>query len=81
LLFIELIQPRAGNETGSETENETENEAENESNHQFEDDEVENEDKQCRKRLSRYTKTDDAKCEDVVNRLRFIKLKSLKKLK
>jgi hypothetical protein len=81
LLFIELIQSRAEDETESETKNETENETENESNHQFEDDEIENENKQCRKRLNRYTKTDDAKCEDAVNRLRFIKLKSLKKLK
>ncbi len=47
----------------------------------LENDEIENESRQCRKRLSRYTKTDDAKCEDVVNRLRFIKLKKLKKLK
>jgi hypothetical protein len=73
LLFIELIQPRAGD--GGEAEDE----AGDESDHQFEDDEVEDEDKQCRKRLSRYTKTDDAKCEDAVNRLRFIKLKKLKK--
>jgi hypothetical protein len=70
LLFIELIQPRAENEAESETESEND--------HQFGDDEIENEDKQCRKRLSRYTKTGDAKCEDAVNRLRFIKLKKLK---
>ncbi len=75
LLFIELIQSRAGNEAEGETKNETENE----SDHQFENDEIENENKQCRKRLSRYIKTDDAKCEDAVNRLRFIKLKKLKK--
>jgi hypothetical protein len=57
------------------TENENENENEKNERDENEDDEIE--DKQhCRKRLNRYTKTDDAKSEDVVNRLHFMKLKS-----
>jgi exonuclease VII large subunit len=58
-----------------------ESKTEEKNDHENEDDEIEIKNKQCRKRLSRYTKTDDAKCENVVNRLRFIKLKKLKKLK
>ncbi len=47
---------------------------------EIEDDEIENESRQqCRNKLSRYTKTDDVKREDVVNRLQFMKLKKLKK--
>ncbi len=55
-------------------------EKKNEIDHEIENDEIEIENKQLRrKRLNKYTKTDDAKCEHVVNRLRFIKLKKLKK--
>ncbi len=69
-LFIELILSRA--------ENEIENE--NENNHEIENDEIENENKQQRrKKFNKYTKTNDAKSENVLNRLRFIKLKSEKK--
>jgi hypothetical protein len=66
-LFIESTLSRA----------ESEVESEGEDDHEIENDEIEDEGKQqCRKKLSRYTKTDDAKSEDVLNRLRFIKLKS-----
>ncbi len=53
----------------------TENEDENE-NEEDEDENDEIEDKQYRKKLSLDTKTDDAKCEDDLNRLHFMKLKS-----
>jgi hypothetical protein len=66
--------------TENENENENEKDERDEKNERDERDEDENdeiENKQhCRKRLSRYTKTDDAKSEDVVNRLHFMKLKS-----
>jgi hypothetical protein len=68
LLFIELIQPRTENETEGESDHENGNENEND----------ENEDKQYLNRLSRDTKTDDAKCKNDVNRLHFMKLKSWK---
>jgi hypothetical protein len=68
LLFIELIQPRAenGGETGGESDREDGNGDEN--------DEIE--DKQYRNRLNVDTKIDDAKSEDALNRLRFMRLKS-----
>jgi hypothetical protein len=58
----------------TENENEDERDEKNEKN-ENENDEIENK-QHCRKRLSRYTKTDDAKSENVVNRLHFMKLKS-----
>jgi hypothetical protein len=71
LLFIELIHFRAEDEDETESENDRENENENEN------DEIEN--KQYRNRLSVDTKINDAKSEDALNRLRFMKLKSWKK--
>jgi ribosomal protein L12E/L44/L45/RPP1/RPP2 len=73
-----LAVHRADSVSNRERERE-ENDHENEDENENENDE--DEDKQYRNRLSIDTKTDDAKCEDVVNRLRFIKLKRLKKLK
>jgi U3 small nucleolar RNA-associated protein 14 len=67
--YIELILHSGENESESESENEGESEGEKD-----EDDEIES--KQHRNRLSIDTKTDDAKSKDVLNRLRFIKLKS-----
>jgi hypothetical protein len=67
-LFIELIQSRAENEDEAEDESDRENENEDEN------DEIEN--KQYRNRLSVNTKINDAKNENVLNRLRFMKLKS-----
>jgi hypothetical protein len=72
LLFIELIQFL------TEDEGDHENERDEDERDGDGDDEVE--DKQYRKRLSIDTKTDDAKCKDVVNRLRFMKLKKLKNI-
>jgi hypothetical protein len=72
LLFIELIQPRVENEDETVSENDHEDEDENEND--------KNESKQYQIRPSRNTKTDDAKCEDVVNRLHFMKLKKLKNI-
>jgi hypothetical protein len=60
--------------TENENENENEKNEKNEEN-ENENDEIENK-QHCRKRLNRYTKTDDAKSENVVNRLHFMKLKS-----
>jgi hypothetical protein len=55
------------------TEDEDENEDGDERN-EDENDEIGN--KQYRNRLSLDTKTDDAKCENDLNRLHFMKLKS-----
>jgi hypothetical protein len=71
-LFIELIQSRIENENETKSESDHENEDENEDD--------ENENKQYQNRLSINTKTNDAKCEDVVNRLYFMKLKKLKNI-
>jgi lipopolysaccharide export system protein LptC len=65
-----LISPQTEDEDVTENENEDENRNEDEN----ENDEIE--DKQYQNRLSVNTKTDDAKSEDAVNRLRFMKLKS-----
>jgi hypothetical protein len=46
---------------------------ENENNHEIESKQY------CQKRLNRYTKTNDAKSKDVLNRLRFMKFETLKK--
>ncbi len=70
MLFIELIQFRTENENETEVENDLENENEDENEND------ENEDNQYRNKLSINTKTDDAKSEDVLNRLRFMRLKS-----
>jgi hypothetical protein len=59
----------------TEDENENGDEDGKDEENEDGDDEIENK-QHCRKRLSRYTKTDDAKSEDVVNRLHFMKLKS-----
>jgi hypothetical protein len=67
-LFIESTLPRAGDGDGGE--------GESEGDHEVENDEIEDESKrQCRKKLSRYTKTDDAKSENALKRLHFMKLK------
>jgi hypothetical protein len=66
LLFIELIQHLTESETEDEDDHENENKDEND----------ENEDKQYQNKLSRDTKTDDAKSKDAVNRLHFMRLKS-----
>ncbi len=68
MLFIELIQSRAENENEAGIENDLEDGNEDEND--------ENEGKQYRNRLSIDTKTDDAKSEDALNRLRFMRLKS-----
>ncbi len=68
--YIELILHSSESEDESESENESEHENEDED----ENDEIEN--KQHRNRLSIDTKTNDAKCKDVVNRLHFMRLKS-----
>jgi hypothetical protein len=57
------------------TENENEDENEKNEKNENENDEIKNK-QHCRKRLNKYTKTNDAKNEDAVNRLRFMKLKS-----
>jgi hypothetical protein len=54
--------------------NEDENEDEIENDHENENDEIRS--KQHSNRFSINTKTNDAKCEDIVNRLHFMRLKS-----
>ncbi len=72
--YIELILSQSGNETENETERKTEDD------HEIENDEIENENKQqCRKKLSKYTKTDDAKKQKCSQSSSFHQAEKLKK--